>query len=58
MSEFTINTANILGEKYLEIATGTWDYPPMKPQATIRGIDPPRNDLIIARLHQILDIGL
>ena len=27
----------------------------MKPQATIRGIDPPRNDLIIARLHQILD---
>ena len=54
-AEFFINTANILGEKYLEIATGTWDYPPMKPQATIRGIDPPRNDLIIARLHQILD---
>jgi phospholipid/cholesterol/gamma-HCH transport system substrate-binding protein len=55
-AEFFINTSGVLGEQYLEIVPGD-DYqrPPLGEGAVVRGVDPPRTDLIIARLYVVLD---
>jgi phospholipid/cholesterol/gamma-HCH transport system substrate-binding protein len=55
-AEFFINTSGVLGEQYLEIVPGD-DYqrPALDEGAVVRGVDPPRTDLIIARLYVVLD---
>jgi phospholipid/cholesterol/gamma-HCH transport system substrate-binding protein len=59
-AEFFINTAGVLGEQYLEIVPGhDWDHPPIGENAIIHGApavhDPPRTDLVVARLYEVLD---
>ena len=59
-AEFFINTAGVLGEQYLEIVPGhDWDHPPVAENAVIHGPphvhDPPRTDLVVARLYEVLD---
>jgi phospholipid/cholesterol/gamma-HCH transport system substrate-binding protein len=59
-AEFFINTAGVLGEQYLEIVPGRdWDHPPVAADAVIHGPpwvhDPPRTDLVVARLYEVLD---
>jgi len=59
-AEFFINTAGVLGEMYLEIVPGRdWDKPPIVANAVIHGLpavhDPPRTDLVVARLYEVLD---
>ena len=59
-AEFFINTAGVLGEQYLEIVPGhDWDKPPIAADAIIHGApavhDPPRTDLVVARLYEVLD---
>jgi phospholipid/cholesterol/gamma-HCH transport system substrate-binding protein len=55
-AEFFINTAGVLGEQYLEIVGGRdWDRPPIEPGAVMVGVDPPRTDLVVARLYEVLD---
>ena len=59
-AEFFINTAGVLGEQYLEIVPGhDWDHPPIAADAVIHGApavhDPPRTDLVVARLYEVLD---
>jgi phospholipid/cholesterol/gamma-HCH transport system substrate-binding protein len=55
-SEYFINTAGVLGEQYLEIVPGKdWQAPPIAPGTVVRGVDPPRTDLIVARLYTVLD---
>jgi phospholipid/cholesterol/gamma-HCH transport system substrate-binding protein len=54
-AEFFVNTQGVLGEQYLEIAPGTAEKPLLSPGSKVRGIDPPRSDLIIARLYEFLD---
>ncbi|HEY0476912.1 MAG TPA: MlaD family protein [Kofleriaceae bacterium] len=59
-AEFFINTAGVLGEQYLEIVPGTdWTRPPIQPDAIVhddhRVHDPPRTDLVVARLYEVLD---
>ena len=59
-AEFFINTAGVLGEQYLEIVPGhDWDHPAITPGAVIHGLphvhDPPRTDLVVARLYEVLD---
>jgi phospholipid/cholesterol/gamma-HCH transport system substrate-binding protein len=55
-AELFINTAGVLGEQYLEIVPGDdYDQPAVEPGAILRGIDPPRTDLIVARLYTVLD---
>ncbi|MBS1124723.1 MAG: Mammalian cell entry related domain protein, partial [Deltaproteobacteria bacterium] len=58
-AEFFINTAGVLGEQYLEIVPGTdWDKPPIAPGSIIhdhRVKNPPRTDLVVARLYEVLD---
>lgn len=59
-AEFFINTAGVLGEQYLEIVPGRdFEKPPIAPKAVIHGApwvhDPPRTDLVVARLYEVLD---
>jgi len=59
-AEFFINTAGVLGEQYLEIVPGKdWDHPPIKPDSVVHDShfvhDPPRTDLVVARLYEVLD---
>lgn len=59
-SEFFINTAGVLGEQYLEIVPGRdWEHPPLAENAVLHGPpwvhDPPRTDLVVARLYEVLD---
>ncbi|HEY7955698.1 MAG TPA: hypothetical protein VII38_10405, partial [Polyangia bacterium] len=54
-AEFFVNTQGVLGEQYLEIQPGTFDHPPLDVSQPIVGVDPPRTDLIVARLYEFLD---
>lgn len=55
-AELFINTAGVLGEQYLEIVPGRdYEHPPVSPGAILRGTDPPRTDLVVARLYEVLD---
>jgi phospholipid/cholesterol/gamma-HCH transport system substrate-binding protein len=59
-AEFFINTAGVLGEQYLEIVPGKdWEHPAIAPDAVLHGPpwvhDPPRTDLVVARLYEVLD---
>jgi phospholipid/cholesterol/gamma-HCH transport system substrate-binding protein len=59
-AEFFINTAGVLGEQYLEIVPGKdWTHPPIAPDAIVHDAhfvhDPPRTDLVVARLYEVLD---
>ena len=54
-AEFFINTQGVLGEQYLEIQPGSWDKPPLDAAHTVAGVNPPRTDLIVARLYEFLD---
>jgi phospholipid/cholesterol/gamma-HCH transport system substrate-binding protein len=54
-AEFFVNTAGVLGEQYLEIAPGSYDKPALAPDSVVVGVDPPRTDLIVARLYEFLD---
>ncbi len=53
-AEFFVNTAGVLGEQYLEIAPGSYGKPALVGE-TVVGVDPPRTDLIVARLYEFLD---
>jgi phospholipid/cholesterol/gamma-HCH transport system substrate-binding protein len=58
-AEFFINTAGVLGEQYLEIVPGKdWEHPPIAADQVVhdaRVHDPPRTDLVVARLYEVLD---
>jgi phospholipid/cholesterol/gamma-HCH transport system substrate-binding protein len=59
-AEFFINTAGVLGEQYLEIVPGRdWEKPPIAANTVVHGLpavhDPPRTDLVVARLYEVLD---
>jgi phospholipid/cholesterol/gamma-HCH transport system substrate-binding protein len=55
-AEYFINTAGVLGEQYLEIVPGRdFEHPPVVAGAVVRGTDPPRTDLVVARLYEVLD---
>ncbi len=59
-AEFFINTAGVLGEQYLEIVPGKdWEHPPIEPDTIIHDPrfvhDPPRTDLVVARLYEVLE---
>jgi phospholipid/cholesterol/gamma-HCH transport system substrate-binding protein len=54
-ASFYVNTQGVLGEQYLEIQPGTFDQPELDVSRPVEGTDPPRTDLIIARLYEFLD---
>lgn len=56
-AEFFINTAGVLGEQYVEIVPGKdWDAPPLPAGKVLVGVNPPRTDLVVARLYELLDL--
>jgi phospholipid/cholesterol/gamma-HCH transport system substrate-binding protein len=54
-ADFFVNTQGVLGEQYLEIVPGSYDKPPLPEGSIVKGTDPPRTDLIVARLYEFLD---
>lgn len=50
-SEFFINLAGVIGEKYLEISPGTMDAPSLENGQIVRGEDPPRIDQLISQSY-------
>jgi phospholipid/cholesterol/gamma-HCH transport system substrate-binding protein len=54
-TEFFISTAGLLGEQYLEAVPGDRVGAPIPDESVMRGIDPPRTDLLIARLNTVLE---
>jgi phospholipid/cholesterol/gamma-HCH transport system substrate-binding protein len=48
-SQFYINMAGIIGEKYLEISPGLSRSKPLKEGSVVRGMDPPRVDQLISQ---------
>jgi phospholipid/cholesterol/gamma-HCH transport system substrate-binding protein len=56
-AEFFVNTAGVLGEQYIEIVPGhDWDAPPLAAKSIVVGVNPPRTDLVVARLYELLDL--
>lgn len=55
-SQFFITTRGVLGEPYIEIVTETFDKPPVKAGAILRGVDPPRIDLIVSKASKLLTV--
>lgn len=55
-AEVFINTAGVLGEQYLEIVPGRdWEHPAVAPGAKLIGRNPPRTDLVLSRLYEVLE---
>ncbi|HVV82572.1 MAG TPA: MlaD family protein [Kofleriaceae bacterium] len=55
-AEVFINTAGVLGEQYLEIVPGKdWEHPPVAPGTKLVGRNPPRTDLVLSRLYEVLE---
>lgn len=50
-SQYFINLAGIIGEKFLEISPGSAASPELKPGAVVRGEDPPRIDQLISQSY-------
>jgi phospholipid/cholesterol/gamma-HCH transport system substrate-binding protein len=53
-STFIITTQGVLGEKYLEIVPGTAGSPEWPDGAYIRGMDPPRMDVLFSRVDAVM----
>lgn len=54
-SQFYITTQGVLGEKYIEILTPNLDKPPLPEDSKVRGVDPPRMELLLARGAELLN---
>lgn len=52
-SQFFINLAGVIGEKYLEVAPGSSNNPRVSPGGTYRGEDPPRIDQLISQSYSL-----
>jgi len=55
-SEFFITTRGVLGEPYIEIVTEDYSRPSIAEKAILRGVDPPRLDVVVARAMRLLEI--
>ncbi len=56
-SEFFITTRGVLGEPYIEIVTTDFEQPAIKPDAVLKGVEPPRMDIIISKATQLLTVA-
>jgi len=54
-SNFYISTRSVLGEPYIEVVTQSLDAPPIEEGATVRGVSPPRVDLLVSKASRLLD---
>jgi phospholipid/cholesterol/gamma-HCH transport system substrate-binding protein len=54
-ADFYVTTQGVLGEQYLAIDPGTVDRPVLAENTIVKGIDPPRLDLFLAKAYDLLD---
>jgi phospholipid/cholesterol/gamma-HCH transport system substrate-binding protein len=54
-ADFYVTTQGVLGEQFLAIEPGTVDRPVLAENAIVKGIDPPRLDLFLAKAYDLLD---
>jgi phospholipid/cholesterol/gamma-HCH transport system substrate-binding protein len=54
-ADFYVTTQGVLGEQYLAIDPGTVERPILAPNTIVKGIDPPRLDLFLAKAYDLLD---
>jgi phospholipid/cholesterol/gamma-HCH transport system substrate-binding protein len=53
-SLFYVTNQSVLGEQFLAIEPGSSDRPVLPAEATVRGLDPPRLDMLIAEMYELL----
>lgn len=54
-ADFYVTTQGVLGEQFLAIDPGTNDRPILAENSVVKGIDPPRLDLFLAKAFELLD---
>jgi phospholipid/cholesterol/gamma-HCH transport system substrate-binding protein len=54
-ADFYVTTQGVLGEQFLAIEPGSIDKPLLEDGAVVKGIDPPRIDLFLAKAYELLD---
>ena len=54
-ADFYVTTIGVLGEQFLAIDPGTAEHPTLADGAIVKGIDPPRIDLFLAKAYELLD---
>ncbi len=54
-ADFYVTTQGVLGEQYLAVEPGTPGKPTLPENAIVKGIDPPRLDLFLAKAFELLD---
>jgi phospholipid/cholesterol/gamma-HCH transport system substrate-binding protein len=55
-SEFYITSRGVLGEKYIEIVTESFESPAVASEDVLRGVDPPRMDIIVAKATKLMTL--
>jgi len=53
-SIFYVTNQSVLGEQFLAIEPGSSDRPVLAAGSTVRGLDPPRLDMLIAEMYELL----
>jgi phospholipid/cholesterol/gamma-HCH transport system substrate-binding protein len=54
-ADFYVTSQGVLGEQFLAIDPGSPDKPSLPEGSTVKGIDPPRLDLFLAKAYELLD---
>ena len=54
-ADFYVTTQGVLGEQFLAIDPGSMQKPTLQEEAVVKGIDPPRLDLFLAKGYELLD---
>jgi phospholipid/cholesterol/gamma-HCH transport system substrate-binding protein len=54
-ADFYVTTQGVLGEQFMQIDPGTPARPILAENAIVKGIDPPRLDLFLAKAYELLD---
>jgi phospholipid/cholesterol/gamma-HCH transport system substrate-binding protein len=57
-ADFYVTSQGVLGELFLAINPGSPDKPPLPEGSEVKGIDPPRLDLFLAKAYELLDTTL
>ena len=54
-ADFYVTTQGVLGEQFMAIEPGSVERPVLQEGAVVKGIDPPRIDLFLAKAYELLD---
>ena len=54
-ADFYVTTQGVLGEQFMAVEPGSPGKPILQENAIVKGIDPPRLDLFLAKAYELLD---